>query len=285
MGVLNITPDSFSDAGLSLDQEFLNHQINNFNKHQVQLVDIGFESTAPINPAVSEKLERDRMNQFINHLNPSLLTFASLSIDTYKPAIAFEFYEKLRSLNFKGRIVWNDISAVLDQDSLRWLKLDKDSALVSCHNLAQSRSVGSAHMNYVQDNEIDYVMFFKERELFFNQFETSRVWFDPTPGFSKSFSQNLSLLRAFPNILKSFSSHRPWVVALSKKSFLRTMTGHLTPNLSKEELLEKSEFLHLTQILTLRCLSNPLYFRCHNPETFSISDKFLQFGQIGTNFE
>lgn len=281
MGVMNITPNSFSDGNQLFSVSAVTEKLKTFKKHSVDVVDLGFESTAPMNQPITLNQELERMNSFFQQAPELLMLFPVLSVDTYRYETALEFSRLLKGRSFLGKIVWNDVSGIKDGLALEWLQQDSNHHYVYCHNLSPRRESGANHMAYVQSSDINYKSYFEQATQYFKDFDQDRVWFDPTPGFSKSYEQNLVLVSQFKHLIDSFGPHRPWVVALSRKRFLRQLVEELTGNSDQEYLFKKSEFFHLLYIQMLRSLNNPLYFRIHDPFLMSVSDKFLHLVQNG----
>jgi len=275
MGVMNLTPNSFSDGNcLSTDaaiQERFQHLFNN----QVEAVDLGFESTAPMNASLSLEQELERVYSFLDLDLSLLLKFKIISIDTYRPQVVETILLALLKQNFSGRLLWNDISGQLDGEALLLLQKYSNLDYVFCHNLSNSRETGSAHMTYKSNGPLDLKAYFLKALDHFKTIDSDRVWFDPCFGFSKDQGQNIELLKELPHLIASFGDSRPWVVGLSRKSFMRSFIEEIDGNLTREELLSYSEYFHILAISHFRNVSNPLYFRVHNPLVVTVSDKFL----------
>ncbi|GAB4019157.1 MAG: hypothetical protein Fur0010_20870 [Bdellovibrio sp.] len=278
---MNITPNSFSDGNQLQSPSAITEKIETFKKYSVDVVDLGFESTAPMNQPITLNQELERMHSFFQHAPESLMQFAALSVDTYRFETALEFSRLLKVRSFRGKIIWNDVSGIKDGLALEWLHQDSNHHYVYCHNLSPLRESGANHMAYVQSSDINYKSYFEQATQYFMDFTQDRVWFDPTPGFSKSYEQNLLLISQFKHLIDSLGPHRPWVVALSRKRFLRQLVEELTGNVDKDYLFNKSEFFHLLYIQMLRTSHNPLYFRVHDPFLMTVSEKFLHLLQNG----
>lgn len=223
MGVINVTPDSFSDG----------NKFNQTKTFQAQMlkaiadfdiIDIGAESTAPMNSQVPIDEEIKRLETtFIPFLKQHAQPNVELSFDTYKIEVFEWLYTQTRKFWGEIPIIFNDISGSLDDELINLSKRCRFS-YVFCHNLAPTRASSSEHMKYAQDtsNEI----FLERFESYFEQglhvldaLNQSKVWIDPCFGFSKTRAQNLVLLQKGCEILNKFSS--PVVYGVSRKSFLR----------------------------------------------------------------
>ncbi len=267
MGVINITPNSFSDGGEFNSSEKFLEQAHHLLANGADILDIGAESSAPMNRPISENLEIKRFNEiFLPNLNqlPKELT---LSIDTYKletmqyllkQTIIQEYYEK-------KQLIWNDVSGQV-QDSKKLMELYPLLSYVHCHNNISDRSKTLDHMNYCQDS-IDLEDYFKD----------SKFILDPCFGFSKTREQNYEIWRKLPDLLEKFHENT-WVIGISRKSFLRFL------NLDKNDpaLIAQTDMVQSIVlkelILDLSALNHDfnLILRIHDPYVFqSIRNSFI----------
>ncbi len=226
MGVLNITPDSFSDGGELTTSDQLTKRLQEVMLWS-EIVDIGAESTAPMNQAVSSKGELARFEKI---LYPLLETFpdpqVKISIDTYKINVFKEVASKVHKAWPDSEIIFNDISGVLDAELIMFLKdFDLPFTYIYSHNLCPRRENIQNHMDY-QSPKKD-LEFVSELVAYFNHGleklkETKRaVYIDPCFGFSKSREQNHALLKYFKTFLLQTPFDVPCVLGISRKSFLR----------------------------------------------------------------
>ncbi len=238
MGVVNITPNSFSDGGK-------NHCINSLKRllSDFDILDIGAESTAPFNNAISSM---DELSRFENDFFPYLFDVAdpckAISIDTYKPEVFYEVALMINRFWPKTKIIFNDISGKVDSELLYLLKDSLKFDYVLCHNLCLDRSLANNHMEFFCSDIVESVnLFFKEhsRILDFKR----NVYADPCFGFSKSYLQNHKLLRELHTI-DSLKLYSAILVGISKKSFLR-----MPKNLDLKNNMHEIEQIH-SNILT-----------------------------------
>lgn len=218
-GVMNVTPDSFSDGGDLTTSEALKEKLAHWLPW-IDGVDIGAESTAPHNAAITTIEERKRLE---NTLVPLLKTWPkdlTLSLDSYQiPTV-----EWLLSVIPKDvSTVWNDVSGQLDQDVIRLLKQYPQLRYVLCFNPIPARAQTSSHMEYVKEGSSAG----HARQFFREKFETllredlfSRVIADPCFGFAKSREQNQKLLQELPLLMEELACPH-WMWGVSRKSFLR----------------------------------------------------------------
>ena len=277
MGVINITPNSFSDGGLAFSLDTFVEKWNQLLEQDVSILDIGAESTAPFNNPVDEKEEKDRFERMLFPILDTLNLPKVLSIDTYRPSVFKFVYEEVKKVFPRQKFIWNDVSGILDKEVWDLLKECEDASYVLGHTLIKDRGDTSNHMAYQVEGEILDAL-----EMHFNdglkEFEKrgieSRLIFDPLFGFSKSLEQNWQLVNKLPFLVKRFSVEQKWLLGISKKSFLQRS---LPPNLTKTETLQYSEYLH-SNILSRwmhQMGEHLLIFRVHDPIVVSIS-RFIE---------
>ncbi len=250
MGVINLTPNSFSDGGevtaLNLKEriQFLN---------QFDVIDVGAESTAPMNAAISPEEEWRRLEILIPYLREIKTT---LSVDTYHPETIFRMTEL-----YSGELIWNDISGKFDQSVEKFLSLRKNLYYVFCHNLASTRKESILHMNFLSLNE---EFFIDELVDYFTPHKRPNVIFDPCLGFSKSYAQNWKILEQF-HLLQKKIDHSSWLIGFSRKSFLRKKY-HL--ELTQREELDLVHLEELKKIIPM--FSGEVTVRTHRPELLAL---------------
>lgn len=235
MGVMNITPDSFSDGG-EFDLSRLSFPVDAW--------DIGAESTAPMNAAISADEEWKRIEP---HL-PSLLKIPLLSLDTYHPENIF------RMAALRKDLIWNDVSGKFDQHVENFLSLDSTFQYVLCHNHAPTRELTGRHMDYVLGTSLETLT------AFFLKYKHPRVIFDPCLGFSKSFEENWMIMDNMGELQKRVA-HKRWLVGFSRKSFLRKKFG---VDLSDREKLDQIHIQVLSEVLAE--MHGEVWVRTHRPE-------------------
>ncbi len=273
MGVINITPDSFSDGGQNLTPQKVLSNCLKMTKLGVDCFDFGAESTAPFNEKISIDSE---LNRFEENLFPVLEEILHLnktiSIDTYKPEIFREVASRVYKINSKAQLIWNDVSGSVDDSLKETLKEYPRCTYVLSHNLAPSRFLTSDHMNYLEE-DLDLKSFFERgvQSLSFHQ----EVFLDPCFGFSKTFDQNWELIQKLPDLVKSFD--KGWVLGVSKKSFLKSVAKKVaSPGPKMTELLHLGILLNWQENLPI----NPYYLRVHDVAL----GHFLTLGQQELTF-
>ncbi len=279
MGVMNITPNSFSDGGKYNSASTFVQLLRDLKKWNVACFDVGAESTAPFNAPITHDEE---LKRFVDCLYPCLEEFplhATLSIDTYRGSTFFKLYQYIIQRRSDIKVIWNDVSGVLDDELWQTLEQCPKASYVFCHTLTPCRELSSHHMNYsISDDQqllehrtsrfIEVVKAFAQRGM------VDRLFLDPCFGFSKTYSQNLFLLNklsvAFASILPSV----PAVIGISRKSFLKKSIvmqdahSFLSSEQGQVELMQAALLPKL-----FKCLGRerPILVRLHRPEVFNAS--------------
>ncbi|MFG1498825.1 dihydropteroate synthase [Halobacteriovorax sp. XZX-3] len=244
LGVVNTTPNSFSDGHLNLDQDYQIKQLEKF-KNANYGIDIGAESSAPFNDPVSLQEEWARLDSYLFQHLKYLNEFKTISIDTYKPETMRLFLDKYAK-EFE-RIIWNDVSGVIDDKCIKLLKDYPTIEYVLCHTLVPGRDKTLEHMNYLDPklNADSIKTFFKQAmdKLQSSGIASERIILDPCFGFSKTTDQNLNLLDELHEIQ---TISKRWLIGISKKSFLRHLISLERPEIrdDKQALLAASEGPH-----------------------------------------
>ena len=212
MGILNATPDSFSDGGKFRTAQDAIAQAELMIKGGVDLIDIGGESTRPGAQPVELQEELDRVLPVIEGLKDCGVP---LSIDTYKA-------ETMRQALRAGVDCVNDIWALRQEGAVDAVLESKDCGIVLMH---MQRDPQTMQFNPEYHDVLAQVMqFLKERAelLTAKGVEKNRIAIDPGFGFGKSLEHNLSMLKHFDQ----FSQLGYAVLAgISRKSMLGKLTG------------------------------------------------------------
>ena len=212
MGVVNVTPDSFSDGGEFLDPAAAISHGRQLAEDGAAILDIGGESTRPGAQPVDAGEELRRVLPVIEEL---VGTDAEISIDTTKAEVAS------RALAAGASIV-NDVSAFRFAPELAELVAEAGADCCLMHMLGEPRTM--QHDPRYDDVVADVKAFLEERMRFATDAGVSedRIWLDPGIGFGKTLAHNLELLRRLDEIV---ALGRPVVVGTSRKSFLGKLTG------------------------------------------------------------
>jgi len=211
MGVLNVTPDSFSDGGQFLEPKAAVDHALRLVKEGAEIIDIGGESTRPGASPVEEAEELRRVMPVIELLADRLK--APISIDTMKPGVA-------RAALEAGASLINDVAANR-QDEAMWRVAAEFGAAYVCVHMQGTPSTMQAHPLYA-DVAREVGDFFSERieRLSYCGMAFEQLILDPGIGFGKTLEHNLRLLAN----LRGFARFgRPLVLGVSRKSFLGKM--------------------------------------------------------------
>jgi dihydropteroate synthase len=212
MGVINVTPDSFSDGGAFLDPEAAVTHGKRLVSEGADILDIGGESTRPGADPVSQDEELWRVVPVLEGL---AIAGAALSIDTMKPAVA------RRALDAGASIV-NDVTAFRHAPEMAGLVAEAGVGCCLMHMLGEPRTM---QLNPTYEDVVSDVKAFLEERLAFAVSEgvaEEKVWLDPGIGFGKTLEHNLELLRRLDELV---AIGRPIVIGTSRKSFLAKLTG------------------------------------------------------------
>ena len=218
MGVLNVTPDSFSDAGRHLDPDAAVEHGRRLVEEGAAIVDVGGESTRPGAEPVPAAFELERTIPVIERLAAGRDTGPAgvrVSIDTTKAEVA------AAALGVGARIV-NDVSAFRFEPETAGLVAGAGATCVLMHMLGEPRTM-QANPRY--EDVVSEVKAFLEERLAFAVAEgvpEEHVWLDPGIGFGKTLDHNLELLARLGEIVEL---GRPLVIGTSRKSFLGRLTG------------------------------------------------------------
>ena len=213
MGVVNVTPDSFSDGGLFLDAAAAVEHGRRLASEGAAILDVGGESTRPGAEPVSAEEELKRVLPVVEQLAAG--GGARVSIDTTKAAVA-------RAAVDAGATIVNDVSAFRFDPELAALVAESGADCCLMHMLGEPRTM---QQDPRYDDVVSDVKAFLEERLAFATGEgvpEERVWVDPGIGFGKTVEHNLELLRRLDEIV---AIGRPVVIGTSRKSFLGKLAG------------------------------------------------------------
>ena len=211
MGVLNITPDSFSDGGKYNEIDQAKKRLNHLFKSGANIVDIGGESTRPGSKAISVKTEWNRLKKILKKIDKRKI----ISLDTRKS----EIMEK--GLNFGVKLI-NDVSGLnYDKRSLYILK-KYNVPFVLQHSLG-SPDVMQNNPKY-KNILLDIYDFFEEKIKSLRRvgINHNNIILDPGIGFGKNLKHNITLIK---NISIYHSLGLPILLGLSRKKFIKELSG------------------------------------------------------------
>ncbi|OQX22821.1 MAG: dihydropteroate synthase [Desulfobacteraceae bacterium IS3] len=211
MGILNITPDSFSDGGKFFDTDIAVAQGEKMVAEGADILDIGGESTRPFSEAVSEEEETDRVLPVIEKLVRRVPV--PISIDTSKAGVA-------RRAIRAGAAIINDISALRLDPYMSGVASEYGVPVILMHMKGTPRTMQTAP---VYENLIGEVRAFFENAVSNAEksgISRSKLIIDPGIGFGKTLEHNLLLIRH----LREFESFDlPLLIGVSRKAFIRNL--------------------------------------------------------------
>ncbi len=213
MGILNVTPDSFSDGGKWTNEKTLEERIEQLLSEGADIIDVGGESTRPFAEPVSVEEELQRVIPAINAIRRR--SDIPISIDTTKAVVA-------REAIAAGAIIINDISALRQDAAMLDVVQSFSGQVVIMH---MQGAPGDMQRNPQYGDVVEEInAFFTERIgwLEANGVDRSRIIVDPGVGFGKTLEHNLAILRNTP----AFKQHGcPVLIGHSRKSFLGQLLG------------------------------------------------------------
>jgi dihydropteroate synthase len=218
MGVVNVTPDSFSDGGLYLDAGKAVAHGRSLASEGAVILDIGGESTRPGAERVDADEELRRVLPVLEALAPAC-PGVQLSIDTSKAVVAQEAIRR-------GATLVNDVTAF--RGDPRMVEVVGESGVECClmHMLGEPRTMQDDPR---YDDVVSEVKAFLSERLQFavaHGIDESKVILDPGIGFGKTLEHNLELVRRLDELV---ALGRPVMVGASRKSFLGRITGREDP--------------------------------------------------------
>ena len=208
MGILNVTPDSFSDGGQFYDHSAAVEHARAMRASGADILDIGGESTRPGSKPVSIEEEINRTCPVIQEVAPEV--DVPISIDTQKCAVAEAALDA-------GAEIINDVSALRTDPDLAALAADRDVPVVLMHMQGTPRTMQE---NPTYDEVVrDVMRWLEERIEYAVQagIAEERLIVDPGFGFGKTLGHNLELLRRLHEL---HALGRPLMVGTSRKSML-----------------------------------------------------------------
>jgi dihydropteroate synthase len=214
MGIVNVTPDSFSDGGSFLDAGSAIAHALKLVSEGAEILDIGGESTRPGAAPVSETVELERVLPVIAGLRDAGCE-AEISIDTSKAAVA-------SAALAAGASLVNDVTALRGDPSMAAVVAGCGARCCLMHMLGEPRTM---QREPLYDEVVGDVRFFLEARMAFaieHGIAEDRILLDPGIGFGKTVAHNLELLRRCDEIAQI---GRPVVIGTSRKSFLGTLAG------------------------------------------------------------
>jgi len=209
IGILNVTPDSFSDGGKYLNLESALAKTKELLEEGADIIDVGGESTRPFSDPVPEEEELKRVIPVIKAIKKEFPN-AIVSIDTYKSKVAEKALEA-------GAQIVNDISALRFDSKMIDVVKDFNCPIIIMHMQGNPKTmqINPTYKNVVQEIK----EFLKQRIEFLVEKGISfeKIIIDPGIGFGKTFEHNIQILK---NLQLFHELNRPILVGHSRKSFI-----------------------------------------------------------------
>jgi dihydropteroate synthase len=211
MGVLNVTPDSFSDGGRYMNVRSAVEQARIMVDEGAAIIDVGGESTRPGAAPVETQEELRRVLPVIEHV---ARLPAIVSVDTSKPAV-------MRAAAAAGATLVNDVRALAEEGALEAVA-DTGCGVCLMHMQGEPRTM---QLEPRYDDVVGEIRAFLEARVLACEaagIARERIAVDPGFGFGKTAAHNLELLRRLPELT---SGSQPVLVGLSRKSLVGTILG------------------------------------------------------------
>ena len=212
MGILNVTPDSFSDGGRHASLEFAIAHAEEMIEQGVDIIDIGGESTRPGAPAVPLEDELRRVMPVVYALRDC---GKAISVDTYKPAV-------MREAVLAGVDMINDVNAFQAPGAISAVR-DSDCALCIMHMRGDPATMQQQPEYGDVVREVADFLRGRIAALTDAGIERRRIWIDPGFGFGKTVEHNYALIKAGRQLVEELGV--PLLAGLSRKSMIGAVTG------------------------------------------------------------
>ncbi len=221
MGVLNVTPDSFSDGGMHFDKATAVCRADEMVEQGAGIIDVGPESTRPGSDPVSEDAQIDRMRPVIEGIR-SRHPPIPISIDTRFSAVAAVAIEL-------GADIINDVSALRDDEAMAELARKTSTPVILMHMRGRPKTMQAHPAQIVYDDVVQNVKdFLAERIAWAEQrgLDRSLLAIDPGIGFGKTEAHNLTLIRRLAEFTEL---GLPVVLGASRKRFIGNVLDRPDP--------------------------------------------------------
>lgn len=214
MGILNVTPDSFSDGGTAFSLENVKSKVDMLCSQGADIIDVGACSTAPGNHLVSEEEEINRLKQFL----PVVIQLSTVpvSVDTFRPKVA----EYALS---QGASVINDESGCFKEEMAKLVK-EYSCGWIFMHTGNKSSSQVQEYKYGVTQDVLSFFSDMRKKAISFGIDET-QLAFDCGIGFGKSREDDLELLSNCDVLSEKFNL----LVGVSRKRIIGELTGESEP--------------------------------------------------------
>ncbi|WP_165184893.1 dihydropteroate synthase [Caulobacter soli] len=211
MGIVNVTPDSFSDGGRFLDPGAALDQARRLIDEGADILDIGGESTRPGAAPVPAAEEIARVVPLIEAIRAG--SDVAISIDTMKPAVA-------RAAVAAGATIWNDVAALRFAPDAPEVAAELGCEVVLMHMLGEPGTMQDDPRYDDVVAEVEAFLLARALTAMAAGVEREKVWLDPGIGFGKTPAHNLALLAALPRLV---ALGYPILLGASRKRFIAAL--------------------------------------------------------------
>jgi dihydropteroate synthase len=257
MGILNVTPDSFSDGGKYFNIKDAIKRGIEIEKEGADIIDIGGESTRPGAVYVDDQTEIDRVCPVIRELNK--ISNIPISIDTRKPKVAMEALKA-------GASIINDVSGLTyAEGGMTKVLINSNVSYILMHARGKTPDNMQKDLKPYNDTVYDVLSYFDEKisYLISKGVDSRRIIIDPGFGFAKSVDDNYCILK----YISSFKSMGlPILAGVSRKSFINFITGKLP-----EDFINGS-----IALASYLCLKNVDIIRVHDVKQTVLAKSILE---------
>lgn len=206
MGVLNVTPDSFSDGGKYFKLEDAVARAKQIESEGADFIDVGGQSTRPGSEEISPDEEMNRVIPVVEAI--SKVINIPISVDTYRSAVADEACKK-------GAAIVNDVSGFNTDENMTKIIASHNATAIAMHMKGSPKTMQE---NPTYENVVDEVKSFFENAAWKAQVQgIEQLIFDPGIGFGKTFEHNLELIKNLQSLKKLDC---PVMVGVSRKSLI-----------------------------------------------------------------
>ncbi|NDI84286.1 dihydropteroate synthase [Undibacterium crateris] len=212
MGILNVTPDSFSDGGKFTDLDAALAQVEAMLRDGVDIIDIGAESSRPGATPLSLQQELDRLMPLVFAIRDC---GKAISVDTYKPAV-------MKEVLLAGVDMINDISGFCSAEAIAAVA-SSDAGLCVMHMQQQPQTMQQAPAYADVVSEVASFLQNRKQALIAAGVEEERICLDPGFGFGKTLAHNVTLFKNTRHLTNLLDS--PFLIGVSRKSMIGALTG------------------------------------------------------------
>ncbi|KAG9439679.1 hypothetical protein H6P81_019844 [Aristolochia fimbriata] len=229
MGIINLTPDSFSDGGKFQSVDAAVSQVRSLVSEGSDIIDIGSQSTRPLATRISPQEELNRLIPVLEAvLQMPEVSGKFISVDTFYSEVAYESVKR-------GAHIVNDVSGGQLDPNMHKVVAELGVPYIIMHMRGDPQTMQNSSNTHYEDvcEEVSCELYAQVREAELSGIPVWRIILDPGIGFSKNAVQNLELLVGLPRLQRKISSrsyaasHAPILIGPSRKRFLGEICGRL----------------------------------------------------------